>query len=148
VGESRTHLGRDVALESDEEEADAVEQVLVADVVIRAGRGHGREPKGVRVWVWGFFAPELVRAWLTGEDSRAGQEEGNQIGISIWRETKRVFFFGRLQPVKVFRSLGLAFVLFVLAGCRACAACRTYGPGWIGLFVISLYLCHIFVYCR
>ena len=42
----QTHLGRDVALESDEEEADAVEQVLVADVVVRAGRGHGSEPKG------------------------------------------------------------------------------------------------------
>jgi len=46
VGMPQTHLGRDVALESDEEEADAVEQVLVADVVVRAGRGHGSEPKG------------------------------------------------------------------------------------------------------
>ena len=42
----RTHLGRDVALESNEEEADAVEQVLVADVVVRAGRGHAGEPNG------------------------------------------------------------------------------------------------------
>ena len=35
---SRTHLGHDVALESDEEEADAVEQVFIAAAVIRAGR--------------------------------------------------------------------------------------------------------------
>ena len=35
---SRTHLGHDVALKSDEEEADAVEQVFIAAAVIRAGR--------------------------------------------------------------------------------------------------------------
>ena len=35
---SRTHLGHDVALESDEEEAHAVEQVFIAAVVIRSGR--------------------------------------------------------------------------------------------------------------
>lgn len=37
----RTHLGRIIAVESDQEEADAVEQVLVADVAVRARRGHG-----------------------------------------------------------------------------------------------------------
>ena len=35
---SQMHLGHDVALESDEEEADAVEQVFIAAAVIRAGR--------------------------------------------------------------------------------------------------------------
>ena len=40
-GVPRTHLGRVIAVESDQQEADAVEQVLVADVVVRARRGHG-----------------------------------------------------------------------------------------------------------
>lgn len=43
---SRAHLRLDVAIESDEEEADAVEQVLVADVVVSAGGIHDGEQKG------------------------------------------------------------------------------------------------------
>ena len=88
VGMPQTHLGRDVALESDEEEADAVEQVLVADVVVRAGRGHGGEPKGVRVWVWGFFAPELVRAsGLQGKIREPGRKREIKLGSRFGRET-------------------------------------------------------------
>ena len=108
----QTHLGRDVALESDEKEADAVEQVVIADVVVRAGRGHGGEPKGVRVWFGGFFAPELVRAWLTGEDSRAGQERGKS-NWDLDLGGKRNIFFG-FKAVEVFGCLGLGFVLSVL----------------------------------
>lgn len=86
-GVSRAHLGsrRGVSIESDEEESDAVEQVVVEDFVVRAGRGHGGEPGGVRVSVWGFFVPELVPAWLTGEDSRAGGgQEEREGGKSNW----------------------------------------------------------------
>jgi hypothetical protein len=39
-GVPRTHLGRVIGVESNQHEADAVEQVLVADVVVRGRRGH------------------------------------------------------------------------------------------------------------
>lgn len=41
AGRPRTHLGHAIAVESDQQEADTVEQVLVADVVVRLRRGHG-----------------------------------------------------------------------------------------------------------
>ena len=78
----QTHLGRDVALESDEKEADAVEQVVIADVVVRAGRGHGGEPKGVRVWVWGIFRSRARAcvAYRGRFESRSRKRERRRLG--------------------------------------------------------------------
>ena len=70
--------------------------------------------RGLGFGFGGFFAPELVRAWLTGEDSRAGQERGKS-NWDLDLGGKRNIFFG-FKAVEVFGSLGLGFVLSVLGG--------------------------------